>query len=199
MKTLTTCAVLLALSLLADSAIAKNSWSDWTGHSAPLTFLFGNDFDTHQQSQIRRSGDLSGFLYIRLNGIVTDDGYRIASHADCNAVPDCSVGWTMTGKPRDAAFLYHAMDDHPVFLIDRSQIPQPGGYAHFHRIGSEEHSSGAGYVLQLVAVQRFCFVHHEADAADASKTCEENGGVAVAPGLDIATHLNLVTSAPHEM
>lgn len=108
----------------------------------------------------------------------------------------CSVGWTFTGKPRDAAFLYHPMDDHPVYLIDRSEIPQPGAYAHFHRVGKDEHSSGAGYLLQLVAVQRFCFIHHDADGADATKTCQENGGVAVEPGLDIATHLNIETSAP---
>jgi hypothetical protein len=134
-----------------------------------------------------------------LNGVVTADGYRVASHADCNAMPDCIVGWTMSGTPRDAAFLYHSMDDHPTFLIDRSQIPQPGAYAHFHRIGADEHSSGAGYALQLVAVRRFCFLHHDADGADARKSCEENGGVAVKPGLDIATHLNIVTSTPPAM
>jgi len=35
-----------------------------------------------------------------------------------------------------------------------------------------------------------------ADSASTSKTCRENGGVAVNPGIDIATHLNIVASFP---
>jgi hypothetical protein len=195
MKRLTLCATVFALSISASSAVAAG-YAAWDDHAAPLTFLFGNDFDTHQQSKIAKNGELTGFLYIRFTGITTADGFRVASHADCNATGDCIVGWLMAGKPRDATFLYHTMDDHPVFLIDRSEIPQPGAYAHFHRAGGSEESSGAGYVLQLIAVQRFCFIHHEADAADASRTCQQNGGVAVTTGLDIATHLNIVASAP---
>ena len=182
------------LSLVASSAAAA-AFCAWNNHAAPLDFKFGNDIDGHQQSQLRRNGDLAGFLYVRFTGVTTADGYRVASHADCNAMA-CSVGWTMLGKQRDAAFLYHAMDDHPVFLIDRSEIPQPGAFAHFHRVGPDHASSGSGYLLQLVAIDKFCFMHHEADMADAGKTCQENGGVAITPGVDIASHLNIVTSAP---
>jgi len=182
------------LSLVTSTALAT-AFSAWNDHAAPLDFKFGNDIDGHQQSQLRRNGDLAGFLYVHFPGVTTADGYRVASHADCNAM-SCSVGWTMLGKPRDAAFLYHDMDDHPVFLIDRSEIPQPGAFAHFHRVAPDHASSGAGYALQLVALDKFCFIHHEADMADASKTCQGNGGVPITPGLDIASHLNIVTSTP---
>lgn len=194
-RTLTHISAIAALSLGAGSAAAA-AGAAWSNHAAPLDFKFGNEIDAHQQSQVRRNGDLAGFLYIRFSGVTTADGYRVASHADCNAMPDCRVGWTMLGKPRDAAFLYHAMDDHPVYLIDRSEIPQPGAFAHFHRVGAGEDSSGAGYVLQLTAVDKFCFLHHDGDMAESCKTCEQNGGVAITPGLDIASHLNIVTSAP---
>jgi hypothetical protein len=194
-RTLTHISAIAALALGASSAAATVG-AAWSNHAAPLDFRFGNEIDGHQQSQLRRNGDLAGFLYIRFQGVTTADGYRVASHADCNAVSDCRVGWTMLGKPRDAAFLYHDMDDHPVFLIDRSEIPQPGAFAHFHRVGPDHASSGAGYMLQLVAVDKFCFLHHEADMAEAGKTCQQNGGVAIIPGVDIASHLNIVTSAP---
>jgi hypothetical protein len=55
---------------------------------------------------------------------------------------------------------------------------------------------GDGYLLQLTAVDKFCFIHHGAAGATNSKTCRENGGINVDPGIDIATHLNIVTSAP---
>ena len=198
MNKLTLCSIVCSFGMFGGTALA-GGFPGWCNHAAPLTFLFGNDFDTHQQSQIRDNGDLVGALYIHYSGKVTADGLRVASHADCNEVADCSVGWTMTGKPREATFLYHAMDDHPTFLIDRSQIPQPGAYAHFHRVAAGEHSSGAGYMLQLFAVERFCFMHHDAAEAEAGKTCLENGGVAVSPGVDIATHVNIVTSVgPHQ-
>lgn len=198
MRTITFCSIALGLCVLGNSAVAGGAIA-WNGHKAPLTFLFGNDFDTHQQSQLRDNGDLVGALYIHYNGLVTADGLRVASHANCNDVSDCTAGWTMLGKPREASFLYHAMDDHPVFLIDRSEIPQPGAYAHFHRVAADEHSSGAGFMLQLFALQRFCFLHHDSSAAEPGKTCLENGGVAVSPGIDLATHVNIVTSVPSDM
>ena len=52
-----------------------------------------------------------------------------------------------------------------------------------------------GYLLQLAAVDHFCFIHHGADAASSMRWCRDNGGVPVDPGADIATHLNVVASA----
>ena len=56
-----------------------------------------------------------------------------------------------------------------------------------------------GFLLQLTAVERFCFIHHGAEAATPAATCHQNNGVNVDPGADIATHLNIVASAPPGM
>jgi hypothetical protein len=48
-------------------------------------------------------------------------------------------------------------------------------------------------------VDKFCFIHHGAESATTAKTCRGNGGVNVGLGTDIATHLNIVTSAPPGM
>ena len=53
-----------------------------------------------------------------------------------------------------------------------------------------------GYLLQLTAVDRFCFIHHGAAAATPASTCKQAGGVNVDPGTDVATHLNIVTAIP---
>jgi hypothetical protein len=56
-----------------------------------------------------------------------------------------------------------------------------------------------GYLLHLTAVDRFCFIHHTAEAATAASTCKQAGGVNVDVGPDEATHLNIVTAAPPGM
>jgi hypothetical protein len=92
--------------------------------------------------------------------------------------------------------------DHPVWLVDRTDIPQPGAYAHFHWITEDstdprpvpdpgcnaemamDLTPGAvcpGYFLELFAIGSFAFEH-------------EGQQIPVDPGLDIATHVNLVTS-----
>lgn len=200
MKKLTLILVVLALfSLEATPAIATGGFP-WKSHAAPFTFLFGNDFDTHQQTQQLPDGSLWGFLYISYTGVVTKDGYRVATHIDCSASASCTVGWRLNGEPGKARFLYQVEPDHPVFLVDRLSIPQPGGHAHFHWLNSMP-SSGQnvdGYLLQLTAMDRFCFIHHEPTAARASRnqTCRSNEGIEVNHGIDIATHLNIVTSFP---
>jgi hypothetical protein len=174
----------------------------WRDHATPFAFRFGNHIDTHQQTRLMRGGSLHGFFYVRYTGLVTKDRYPVATHADCNAVPDCTVGWTLKGRPASATFLYEPMHDHPVFLVARPDIPQPGGYAHYHWLGAMmpmPRQTVDGYLLELTAVDRFCFIHHGAEAATASRPCRDNGGVAVEPGLDIATHLNIVTGAPPGM
>jgi hypothetical protein len=113
------------LTLAAAGAAASDPYS-WRDHETTSPFLFGNEFDTHQQTRITRDGTLSGFLYIRFTGRVTSDRYRVATHADCTRAHDCTAGWTLHGKPLPATFLYHPMHDHPVFLVNRSDITQPG-------------------------------------------------------------------------
>jgi hypothetical protein len=194
-------------------------------HDAPYDFLFGNHIDTHQRTLLRvRSGDpvsLFGFFYIIFTG-ETDlaSGLPIARHPrgsgqneECGVDDiDCVVGWIMRGKPGEAKFLYHSGvngDDHPVWLVNRVQIPQPGSFTHFHwttttstdpraamvSAACDKNNAGQletqaptavdetcpGWFLQIRAVRRFAFRH---------------GGeaVPVRPGIDNATHLNLVTN-----
>jgi hypothetical protein len=183
---------------LATGAPAADLYP-WRNHENPFGFLFGNEIDGHQQTRPAQDGSLRGFLYVRFTGLTTKDRYPVATHVDCAVHAGCTVGWTILGRPADAALLYRPAHDHPVFLVQRTDIPQPGAHAHFHWLGAtppEPLQTVSGYLLQLIAADRFCFVHHGAENAVSDATCRANGGVAVDPGIDIATHLNIVTSAP---
>ena len=191
--------MVLALSLLGAGAATAADIYPWSDHAAPFTFLFGNEIDTHQQTRKMRDGSLFGYFYIQFTGVVTKDGYPVATHVDCNgAGAACTVGWTLNGAPISATFLYHVEPDHPVFLVNRADIPQPGAHSHFHWLGADPVPGEIkdGYLLQLTAEDKFCFIHHGVDSAAGNKTCQKNGGIAVDLGTDIATHLNIVTSAP---
>ena len=146
-----------------------------------------------------------------------DDEYHRDLEDDSKDI-ECIVGWTMKGKPGEAKFLYHNGvngNDHPVWMVNRTQIPQPGSYTHFHWIGKKSTDPRApkdvpdacdklnasdlenqdpsavdlvcpGWFLQIKAVEEFAFDH---------------GGeiVPVSPGIDNATHLNLVTNYAEEL
>lgn len=202
---------------------ASSAWSGDVLHDGAFSFLFGNHIDTHQETKLKLDNDgnvknLKGRFYIIFTGDFNDDGIPIARHPRgashnevCGVDPiDCIVGWTIKALPAEAKFLYHAGvngDDHPVWLVNRVDIPQPGSNTHFHwitttstdpRAGSvpavcdqnnagQLESAGAansvcpGWYLQIHAVQEFAFEH---------------GGekILVTPGKDNATHLNLVTN-----
>lgn len=190
-------------------------------HQGSWTYLFGNHIDTHQETRLKSDGTLKGRFYIIFTG-ATDpvSGLPIARHprgADHNEVCgvdpiDCVVGWTMRGIPASAKFLYHSGvngDDHPVWLVNRVDIPNPGSYTHFHWITTTSTDDRAGSVsadcdktnagqletqapdaindtcqgwfLQIFAIREFAFEH---------------GGerIPVSPGFDNSTHLNLVTN-----
>ena len=209
-------------------------------HEEPYDFLFDNHIDTHQETKLKiKNGDqvsLKGFFYIIFTGDIDPaSGLPIARHPrgeahnevcgddnddefedeieDEDNEIECIVGWTMKGKPGEAKFLYHSGvngNDHPVWMVNRRQIHQPGSYSHFHWVGPESsdlrapddvpaacdkmNASGLedldpsavdvvcpGWFLQIKAVEEFAFDH---------------GGeiVPVRPGIDNATHLNLVTN-----
>lgn len=189
----------VALSLFGIGSAGAAGYP-WKNHAGPYGFLFGNDIDTHQQTRLTKHGELFGFFYIKFTGIITNDGYPVATHVDCNATPGCTVGWILRGEPGSATFLYHVETEHEVWLVNRADIPQPGAYAHFHWLGSDMPMPNQppmdGYFLELQAVDTFCFIHHMADNASAGKSCRDNSGVVVTPGTDIATHVNIVASAP---
>lgn len=198
--------IILAACAVAATAFAPGFASageayPWRHHAAPYTFVFGNDIDQHQQTRLRADGSLTGYLYIQLTGVVTQDGYPVATHTNCASAPErCIVGWTIDGKPARATFLQHPMHDHPLFAVMRADIPQPGSYSHFHWLGmAMPHHLAQGYLMQLVAQNRFCFIHHDVGAATAGLGCQANGGLKVERGVDIATHLNIVPAAAHAM
>ena len=143
------------------------------------------------------------------NDDYNDDKFNRDHKGDGNDI-ECIVGWTMKGKPGDAKFLYHSGvngNDHPVWMVNRVDIPQPGSFTHFHWIGSDSTDPRApaevpgecdvemagqldnnaenivcpGWFLQIKAVEKFAFQHG-------------NEMVPVRPGIDNATHLNLVTN-----
>lgn len=195
--------VLLA-GVLALTAVAAQTAEPWPwGQAGPAPgFQFGNAIDGHQQTRLARDGSLTGFLYVGFTSVVTSDGYRVATHVDCNSSSACAVGWRLDGRPVSASLLYHPMHEHPVFVVKRADMPQPGAHSHFHWLGSvmpQPHLPVDGYLMQLTAMNRFCFIHHEAGMARADASCRDNGGVPVRPGLDLATHLNIVAAPPMGM
>jgi len=189
----------VTLGLSSNVAVQAAEMYPWRQHQQPFSFVFQNEIDGHQQTRQERDGSLSGYLYIRYTGVVTKDNYPVATHADCSGAADCSVGWTIRGKPSSAKLVRQPMHDHPVFLLARPDIPQPGSYAHFHWTGMSmpmPYLSTDGYLLELTAVNNFCFIHHGSEGAMSAKSCRENQGVKVDRGLDIATLLNIVTNDP---
>jgi len=237
----------LALAIVATPASAQ----EWSDHAPPFDFLFGNHIDTHQQTRVRSDGDVSGALYVYFTGEIDgDSGLPVARHPRgemhnevCGLDVDCVVGWKLRARKGHAKFLFHSGvngDDHPVWLVSRKAIPQPGIYSHFHWIASKgteaqmgdveipracdvamageleaavvegtlsvddgamiyswdqqsvhvgdpdpdvgaENVTCPGWFLQLKAVESFAFQH---------------GGeiIAVSPGADNATHLNLLSN-----
>lgn len=183
--------VLLLMSVWGGSAALAQGIA-WLDHAAPYDFLFGNHIDTHQQAKLMPDGELNGALYIEFTGEHTADGYPIAKHTDCNGeLADCTVGWTFRGVPGEATFAYHVQGDHPVWLVAaRAEIPQPGAFSHFHWLGSPamagglvENTAHAGYFLELTAKDVFVFMLG-------------NEQILVRPGLDMATHVNIVAVLP---
>lgn len=190
----------VVLTLLTTTSVQAAEMYPWRHHQWPLSYVFGNAIDGHQQTREGRDGKLDGYLYIQYTGVVTKDNYPVATHVDCNVIgADCLVGWKVAGIPSSAKLVREPMHDHPVFLIERADIPQPGSYAHFHWTGMVmpmPYLSVSGYLLELTAVNSFCFIHHDVGMAMNAKTCRESGGVKVDRGVDLATHLNIVTFAP---
>lgn len=190
--------------------------------SPPKDYRFGNNFDSHQETKLKRDKDdypesLTGSLFIIFTGGIDGDSeLPIARHPhqddDCNdPETGCVVGWSITGVPGYAKFLYHNGvngRDHAVWMWNRIDFPQPGSFTHFHWIspGAGDENGGDpraeygdascdadaagdlvpndecyGWFLELRAVREFAFEHGDEI-------------VPVRPGLDNATHINLVSN-----
>jgi hypothetical protein len=180
MRKIATGLTVLALFLLGTGFVLAEGYR-WRDHAPPYDFTFGNHIDAHQQSKIAGKGKLEGFLYIRFKG------YPVAEHADCAGVPDeCTVGWILDGLPASAVYLGHDKGQHPQWYVDPGDLPRQPGYSHFHWLNESAHADGLtvgdtydGYLLKLTARDTFFFEHH--------------GGFLVTPGIDEATHFNIVT------
>jgi hypothetical protein len=182
--------VLLLSFALAASAFAATSYP-WNNHAAPYSFLFGNHFDTHQQTKLNDDGQLGGFFYIKYTGETyppeADEGIPVAEHGNCEgAAVECTVGWRLKGVSVQATLFQKPENSHPIWCIDQQDMPDSPGYSHFHWLGEPEHAGDLtvgdtydGYLLKLTAVDKFFFKHH--------------GGFVVTPGIDTATHTNVVT------
>jgi len=192
-------------------------------HEEPYDFFFGNHIDTHQETKLKlKKGELDslkGFLYVIFTGDIDPaSGLPIARHPRgagehneaCGVDVDCEVGWKIKAVPGYAKFLYHSGvngNDHPVWMVNRVDIPQKGSFTHFHWIGSDSTDPRAladvpqecdvdmagqlennaedvecpGWFLEIKAKMKFAFQHG-------------NEVVPVRKGDDNATHLNLVTN-----
>ena len=189
MRKISTGLVLLTMFLFATGFTPPEAYR-WRDHAPPFDFMFGNHIDVHQQSQVTKGDKLEGFLYIKFTGEDTEDGYPIAEHANCEKAPDqCTVGWILDGIPIRATYRGHEGKGHPQWLVDPADLPPQPGYTHFHWLNESAHAGGLtvgetydGYLLKLTARDTFFFKHH--------------GGFLVTPGIDEATHYNIVTEWP---
>jgi len=114
-------------------------------------FQFGNHIDTHQDTFLIVKNNepklIRGNFYIIFTGDFDPvSGLPIARHPrgaaheeECGVDLTCDVGWKIKALPGEAKFLFHSGingNDHPVWLVNRKQIPQPGSFTHFHWITS---------------------------------------------------------------
>ena len=145
------CFPILSASLL----FSVSAYSDGSLHEPPFDYWFGNHMDTHQQTRLNEEGSLFGFLYVIDTGEVdADSGLPIMHHPRglgetyderCGISVKCIKGWQLRGQPGHAKFLFHSGvngNDHPVWLVNRVDILQPGHYSHFHWIRVRRRISG---------------------------------------------------------
>ena len=179
--------VVFAILLLGTSTALAGTSYPWRDHAAPFDFLFENHIDTHLQGKLTGKGHYKGFFYIKYTGEETADGVPIATHGNCPEIQEeCTVGWLMKGVPLEAKYVGHEMGQHPTWCVDPADLPKEPGYSHFHWLNESAHAGGLnvgesydGYLLKLNAIDTFFFDHH--------------GGFLVTPGVDLATHTNIVT------
>ena len=177
-KTYRLCTVLILFTVI----VAFNVYAagpPWDEHADPFGFLFGNHFDTHQQSKVNGGKDkLVGFLYIEYT-----DGTEGAEYGLSDAVHGTdTVGWVLDGHPvEEAVLIEHTSGEHPVWCLDPEDIPRSKGYTHFHWEGPGPLMPGEtynGYLLKSTAIDSFYFSHGSSSTI-------------VIPGIDYISHENI--------
>lgn len=177
--------MLMILLLIMASPVLAAGGYPWTNHTAPYSFLFGNEIDTHQQSLQTGADRISGFLYIHYTG-ETIDGIPVAEHMDCATMPDaCIAGWSFRGIKIEARLLQPDM--LPTWCVEGSDLSRWSGYSHFHWLGQPEMGMDLvagqiyeGYLMKMIALETFYFRHHDTLTL-------------VTPGLDVSSHANILS------
>jgi hypothetical protein len=173
---------------LISSAAAQLAYP-WKGHAEPYSFLFGNEFDTHQQSKAVGADQIQGFLYIHYTG-ETINGIPVAEHTNCDSLANnCRAGWKFQGSFTQGIYAGHNMQNHmPQFCVTADTTQNRSGISHFHWLGEPmtdmdlvEGQTYPGYVMQLVALDTFYFHHHDTL-------------ILVETGIDQVSHQNITTS-----
>lgn len=177
----------VVVAMFAVGAAGATQAHPWSDHAAPFDFEFENHIDGHQQS-LAKNQMLEGFFYISFTGATEQaSGLQIAEHGDCSAADvDCEVGWVWHGVTWSAEYCGHPADGgHPTWAVTDADKYVKRGYSHFHWLNDGEHASGLdegkvydGYLLRLTAIDSFFFDHH--------------GGFAITPGIERASHANLL-------
>ena len=208
---------------------ASDPWQE-----APYDFLFGNHLDTHIQLSLKtkkgQPKSLRGALYVIFTDIDDASGLPIARHPRGDMKDEtcgeddiiCVAGWTMSGRPGAAKFLYHNgvnRDDHPVWMVNRAEeglapapgmvIPQPGYYSHFHWISKGSTDPREDFVSPACDKSSAGALEDDPDSA-VNEICEgwflqikatqsflfKHGGetILIRKGSDIRSHLNIVTN-----
>lgn len=176
----------VVIAMFAVTSAGATQAYPWSDHAAPFDLEFGNHIDDHQQS-LAKDGMLQGFFYITFTG-ATDEasGLPIAEHGDCSATEmDCEVGWLWQGVTWSAEYCGEPAGAHPTWEIKGADEYLKRGYSHFHWLNASHHAEGLevggvydGYLLRLTAIDSFFFDHHR--------------GFAITPGVERASHANLV-------
>lgn len=133
-----------------------------------------------------------------------------AEGEDCNDdATGCVQGWQIDGLPGDAKFLFHTGvngEDHPVWLVNRRDIAQPGSYTHFHWISRDSTDPDRDTVPEVcdadsagelanAAENVYCPGWYFQIKASRSFAFEHGGEIVpVLSGIDNATHINLLTN-----
>ena len=158
LRTIRITLIILFVTLFLAIGLVMAQGRPWGNHAAPFDFYFGNNIDTHQQSQIT-GGSLTGFLYISYTGEYQNN-IPVARQTDCSQNPDsCTIGWSLHGIPAQATLL---SNNPRLWCVSPTLIPRQPGYTHFRWIGAPVHAHGLvagqtynGYLLKRTAHTSF--------------------------------------------
>ena len=113
----------VVLSLVAAPVVGARA-KQWKNHAKPYSYLFGNEIDGFQETQLKLNKDgtvneLEGYLYVTFTDAsgdpigTTSEGLPIGRHPSrslgeiCGATVKCVPAWTIRAIPGNAKFFFH--------------------------------------------------------------------------------------------